>query len=400
MLESMNNTALEYKKLTPEEMKERGILGRLVGICASFIAPTRNGRKYPEQLWENVFNDEIMKERIANGVCYGELGHPTDREETDPEKICICMPEEPKKGPDGKLRAVFDILDTPNGRILKTLCDYGSKLGISSRGSGDLETGFDGQESVNPNTYNCEGFDIVLLPGVKEARLQYVTESLDKKRYNKTLRQKLTEGIVKETEEHRKIVEESLNSLGINLNESYGFVTSKKKLNEFKKLSKLLNNELSLYDKILRKYESNATTEEEQEALEHNKNYQNLIKIYNSNDELIEELNKIISDGSLVVDDDSRFSDDKILLGQNLVTTDDLYALLNKLQSALKIYSTNESLNAWDLVAECLTESFDDDSKVYEVARYNLQGMPIKESEKGIQIVVYSNYTTKTIIKE
>ena len=42
----------------------------------------------------------------------------------------------------------------------------------------------------------------------------------------------------------------------------------------------------------------------------------------------------------------------------------------------------------------------DDDTEVYEVARYNLRGMPVKETEKGIQIVVFSNYTTKTIIKE
>ena len=42
----------------------------------------------------------------------------------------------------------------------------------------------------------------------------------------------------------------------------------------------------------------------------------------------------------------------------------------------------------------------DDDAEVYEVARYNLQGRPVKETEKGIQIVVFSNYTTKTIIKE
>ena len=219
MLESMNNTALEYKKLTPEEMKERGILGRLVGVCASFASPTRNGRKYPEKLWENIFNSDIMKERISNGVCFGELGHPADREETDMEKICICMPEEPKKGPDGKLRAVFDILDTPNGRILKSLCDYGSTLGISSRGSGDLETDFDGQESVNPDTYNCEGFDIVLLPGVKDARLQYVTESLDRKKHNKTLRQQLQESINNETDDNKKIMKESLNTLGIKLTE-------------------------------------------------------------------------------------------------------------------------------------------------------------------------------------
>ena len=40
----------------------------------------------------------------------------------------------------------------------------------------------------------------------------------------------------------------------------------------------------------------------------------------------------------------------------------------------------------------------DSDEDVTEVARYNLQGMPVDESEKGIQIIVYSNYTTKTVI--
>ncbi len=39
-------------------------------------------------------------------------------------------------------------------------------------------------------------------------------------------------------------------------------------------------------------------------------------------------------------------------------------------------------------------------SEVHEVARYNLQGLPVQPQESGIQIVVYSNYTTKTIIVE
>ena len=42
----------------------------------------------------------------------------------------------------------------------------------------------------------------------------------------------------------------------------------------------------------------------------------------------------------------------------------------------------------------------DDEVEATEVARYNLQGIPISENEKGIQIVVYSDYTTKTIIVE
>lgn len=224
MLESMNNNTFEYQRLSKEEMERRGILGRLIGPCASFTAPTRNGRHYSEQLWENVFNDPIMKERIENGVCYGELGHPTDREETDMEKIALCLAEVPKKGKDGKLRAVFDILSTPNGKILKSLCDYGSTIGISSRGSGDLEEDWDGNESVNPDTYTCEGFDAVLIPAVKEARLQYVNESLNKKRYNKTLRDKLTESINKEDETNQKIMLESLDTLGIKLDESEDLV--------------------------------------------------------------------------------------------------------------------------------------------------------------------------------
>ena len=42
----------------------------------------------------------------------------------------------------------------------------------------------------------------------------------------------------------------------------------------------------------------------------------------------------------------------------------------------------------------------EEEGEPYEVARYNLQGMPVKETEKGIQIIVYSNYTTKTVIVE
>lgn len=97
-----------------------------------------------------------MKEKIANRCLFGEMGHPVDREETDPEKIAICLAEQPKIGKDGKIYGVFDILDTPNGRILKSLCDYGCNIGVSSRGSGDLITDYDGNEAVDPETYNCE----------------------------------------------------------------------------------------------------------------------------------------------------------------------------------------------------------------------------------------------------
>ena len=39
-------------------------------------------------------------------------------------------------------------------------------------------------------------------------------------------------------------------------------------------------------------------------------------------------------------------------------------------------------------------------AEAHEVARYNLQGIKVDEHEKGIQIIVYSNFTTKTVIVE
>lgn len=217
MLEKLGKT-FEYKKLTEAEQKQRGILGRLIGPCADFIQATRNGRKYSEELWENVFSNDLMKEKIKNRCCFGELGHPTDRTETDMEKIALCLAELPKKGGDGKLYGVFDILDTPNGRILKALCDYGCNIGISSRGQGDLITDLDGNEAVDPDTYDCEGFDAVLMPGVEAARLKYVTESLNKEN-SKGLKLALTESLKKASDDDRKIMEETLKDLNITLDE-------------------------------------------------------------------------------------------------------------------------------------------------------------------------------------
>ena len=211
MLESYNlNNDLEYQKLSLEEQQSRGILGRLKGVIADFKNPTRNGRKYTEQLWEKTFNDPIMQEKINNKCLFGELGHPADRSEVDMEKIAICLAETPKKGTDGKLYGVFDILATPCGKILKTLCDYGCNIGVSSRGNGDTFTDYDGQETVDADTFECECWDAVLLPAVKEARLKLVTESLNK---NKTLKKALCEALESANEEDKQIMKNKLEEL-------------------------------------------------------------------------------------------------------------------------------------------------------------------------------------------
>lgn len=216
MLKEAIANKFEYTKLSPEEQQKRGILGRLVGIMADFKHPTRNGRLYTEELWDKVFKDPIMQEKLKNRCVFGELGHPADRSEIDMEKIAICLAEEPTKYPDGTIKGIFDILDTPNGRILKTMCDYGCNIGVSSRGEGDLIESWSGDQQVDPDTYSCECWDAVLVPAVKAARLTPVTESLQN---NKSLKQSLKESLQKASPEDRKVMEEALERLHIDLKE-------------------------------------------------------------------------------------------------------------------------------------------------------------------------------------
>lgn len=105
MLESFVGE-LKYKRLSPEEMQSRGILGRLVGPMADTVNGTRNDRAYSKQLWEKAISNDIFQEKLANRCVLSELGHPADRSETDITKACAALAEQPKMGKDGKLYGV------------------------------------------------------------------------------------------------------------------------------------------------------------------------------------------------------------------------------------------------------------------------------------------------------
>lgn len=214
MLKEAISNKLEYTRVSVEEQQQRKILGRLAGIIADFKHPTRNDRLYTEELWDKVFKNPLMQEKIQTRTLFGELGHPLDdRCEIDMEKIAICLAEEPKKYPDGTVKGVFDILDTPNGKILKTLCDYGCQIGVSSRGTGEIVEDWNSdKEKVDPNTYYCECWDAVLLPAVKSARMSVITESLDTEKQLKT---SLLESIKSASPKAKKVMVETLKKLNI-----------------------------------------------------------------------------------------------------------------------------------------------------------------------------------------
>lgn len=170
--------ALKYIKESGQRADGKHYLGKLAGIGADFTRPTRNGRKYPLELWRNVEQSDDFKEGMSTLTIFGEADHPETRIDTSIKEIAIVLTKFEIREMEGIVYTEFDILDTPNGRILKELLDYGSQIGVSSRGLGD-EIERDGETIVDPETYVFYGFDAVVMPAVVSAR-PAVVESTNK----------------------------------------------------------------------------------------------------------------------------------------------------------------------------------------------------------------------------
>ena len=342
MLESVRE--FKYNKLSPEEMQSRHILGRLVGVIADFKHPTRNDRLYCEELWDKTFDNPIMLEKLENRCILGELGHPTDRTETDIEKVAICLAELPKKLPNGTVHGVFDILDTPNGRLLNTLCQYGCNIGVSSRGTGDVYEDFNGQESVAPDTYDCECWDAVLLPAVKSARPVYVTESLN----GKSLKQCLTESLSEATDTDKKIMEATLNTLNIDYSSDKDDNINETEDAEPIQTANNVGAELisNLQESLLREQALQATITELQEKLS---------VCYTKESNLEEQLNKYkqnviaLSDSAKEVK--TLKTENEKLVNESLTKDATINKLNSRISSLIEQQKTNESNN------KTLTES-------------------------------------------
>ena len=156
-------------------LKERlpGVLCTLEGPLAGFKVPTRNNRLYPRELWLKIITSDEVQEMLDTRTFYGEGDHPFDWEqrlETHIPNVAINVRSLWIDDTSGCVMGVVDVLDTPNGRIIKTLVEYGSKVGISSRGSGSVRD-VDGVPTVDVDTYQFITFDIVPMPGNKISRL-------------------------------------------------------------------------------------------------------------------------------------------------------------------------------------------------------------------------------------
>tara|TARA_Y100000114_G_C11666596_1_gene281660 strand:- start:131 stop:778 length:648 start_codon:yes stop_codon:yes gene_type:complete len=154
------------------EEKENGKKNyKIRGVFMQGDIKNRNGRVYPMPVLEKEvknYNKKFVSEKRA----FGELGHP-DGPTVNLERVSHLVTD---LYPDGKnIMGEARILDTPMGKIVKTLMDEGTKLGVSSRGMGSLDQR-NGANYVKDDFYLAAAADIVADPSAPNAFVQGIME--------------------------------------------------------------------------------------------------------------------------------------------------------------------------------------------------------------------------------
>lgn len=177
----LSSDIYEAKMDVVEVATKDGVLCTLQGVSMGpfgDVDSNRNKRVYPiEVARERIIDAPYTKEMLANRTLFGEPHHPKDRYEVYLDQVSHSI-REITLNEDNCIELVIDVLDTPNGRILKTLIDYGCKLGVSARATGKTRKK-DGKLWVVPETYTFKTFDMVTQPGFENARLQLVNEGVE-----------------------------------------------------------------------------------------------------------------------------------------------------------------------------------------------------------------------------
>jgi hypothetical protein len=131
----------------------------------------RNGRLYEY----NTMKKEVSRyneEYINKNRAFGELGHP-DSPTINLDRVSHMITSLREDGNQwiGKAK----ILDTPMGKIAKSLIESGAQLGVSSRGMGSLKN-VNGINIVQPDFYLATAADIVADPSAPGAFVQGIME--------------------------------------------------------------------------------------------------------------------------------------------------------------------------------------------------------------------------------
>lgn len=140
----------------------------LHGLFAEMGTLNQNGRRYPEDIYEQAYEELIPK--IKERRLLGELDHPMDYDEVRLSNVshaiteCEIIEDEGVK----KVYGTVELLDTPAGMIAQSLVKAGIPLGISSRGIGSTRQVRDGVEVTQLKLIT---YDLVAEPSFSNAIL-------------------------------------------------------------------------------------------------------------------------------------------------------------------------------------------------------------------------------------
>jgi hypothetical protein len=170
-------------KLIKEEVSEVNFLTEMnngkkehyiTGIFMQAEQKNKNGRVYPMNILRNEV-DRYNREYVNKNRAFGELGHP-ENPTINLDRVSHMITS---LSPDGtNFIGKAKVLDTPNGKIVKSLLDGGANLGVSTRGVGSLKPQ-GGFQLVQDDFHLSTAADIVADPSAPDAWISGIMESTE-----------------------------------------------------------------------------------------------------------------------------------------------------------------------------------------------------------------------------
>ena len=155
------------------EAKENGVKQYFIeGIFMQGDLKNRNGRIYPSEVIAKEvgrYNEQFIAKKRA----FGELGHP-EGPSINLDRVSHMITDLRQEGSNFVGRA--KIMDTPMGKVVKSLMDEGATLGVSSRGMGSMKENKQGIMEVQNDFMLATAGDIVADPSAPQAFMRGIME--------------------------------------------------------------------------------------------------------------------------------------------------------------------------------------------------------------------------------
>ena len=161
MIYLQEHLTFDQAKVVVESDDKDGKNLYMKGICIQGGVKNANQREYPVS--EIAKAVKTLNDQLTGGYrVLGEVDHPQDLK-INLDRVSHLITEMWMDGPNGygKLK----ILPTPMGHLVKTMLESGVKLGVSSRGSGNVREDGSGQVS----DFEIVTVDIVAQPSAPGA---------------------------------------------------------------------------------------------------------------------------------------------------------------------------------------------------------------------------------------